>query len=582
MAQAITDSVIPLDAYVLKEWYAGYEQRAGDAHYFDLMRPFQKSDENEFWFHENAHYSRGVIPFSHDLVEDIFVWGTQGAAAILALPTSHGIKGRYAGTHPYGAQAMVASDWEIGFRAARFGAMLGPFLQNFNKIWAGYEHELMSNFQRFVDLDMPSMGYDELRTTLTEGYAYHQRSYGIHMEVMYALLANYLGFYQLNQEFGLDPAKAATFLVGDKTKFMEADEELGKLAKRARELGVDGILLADDLGSIQKNLDQSANGRVWLKDFQAFLNVYGWRVDEAGAGELEPWIDDPRPALGTVRTLLGKSDLHNFESSYASMVAERDQAIEEARSKLGGGSKLQQWNDALISCQKANFSWWNDEHNFYIDQRTQIPVHRAAKALGQRLAADGHLAQPDDIWFLFGYEVRRALAGDADWKTFRPFVSDRRDFYNYWLAKAGDMPNLMGTVPEAVGDPIMLEIFGLYPHFLDAVKHAATDTSELRGMPASGGVAEGPARVLHHSSEIYQIKADEILVCSYTTPDWTPVFGAIKGCVCDGGGSLAHAAIVSREYGLPCVVGTANATRVIKTGDRIKVDGDRGVVTIYK
>ncbi|MDE3077374.1 MAG: hypothetical protein KGJ86_18305, partial [Chloroflexota bacterium] len=366
MAQAATESVIPLDPYLLEEWYPGYERRTGSSHYLDLMRPFEKADEKEFWFHENAHYSRGVMPVSHELVEDIFVWGTQGGSAMLALPTSHGIKGRYAGTHTYGAQAMVDSDWQIQVRAMRFGAMLGPYLENFKQIWAGYEQELLRDFQRLVQLDVSGMGYAELRTALSDGHAFHQRSMFIHFEVMYALLANYLAFYQLNQELGLDPAKAATYLTGDRTKFMDADEQLGKLARRARELGVSDILSGDDLSGVRRRLEQTANGRIWWYEFDRdFLNEYGWRVDEAGAAELEPWIDDPAPALGTIRTLLGRAEDKDFEASYQAMIVDRDQAIEEARSRIGGGSKLQQWNDALASCQKANFSWWNDEHNFY-------------------------------------------------------------------------------------------------------------------------------------------------------------------------------------------------------------------------
>ena len=64
--------------------------------------------------------------------------------------------------------------------------------------------------------------------------------------------------------------------------------------------------------------------------------------------------------------------------------------------------------------------------------------------------------------------------------------------------------------------------------------------------------------------------------------NWTPAFAVISACVCDGGGSLTHAAIVSREYGIPCVVGVSVATLKIKTGDRIRVDGSKGVVEILQ
>jgi len=99
---------------------------------------------------------------------------------------------------------------------------------------------------------------------------------------------------------------------------------------------------------------------------------------------------------------------------------------------------------------------------------------------------------------------------------------------------------------------------------------------------ASKGVAEGPARVITTVGELELVEAGEILVCPITAPSWAPVFSRIGGAVSDIGGIMSHAAIVSREYGLPAVVGTGFGTKNIKTGQRIRVDGDNGVVTILE
>lgn len=576
-------SLIPLDDYVGDDWYPGYEPRRGWQHYMDMMRPFTKADEGELWFHESLHWSRGVVPGGIDLLEDVVVWGTQLGALLLPLPPGNGIKGRFAGTHVYGGQISVGSEWEMQVRGARFGRQLGPYLQNFKDIWGSYEKELKDDFDYFVGLDVAALDYDGLRQALSAAHAYHQRSMFIHFEVMYSLLGNYLAFYELNKELGLDPARAAVYLTGDKTKFMEADEELWKLARRSRELKVDGTVLAGDVTLVPGELQKSTNGRLWWTDLQRFLNVYGYRIDEVACIELAPWIDRPIPPLNNIRTLLGQPADHDFGAKHRQMIEGRDQAIEEARRHVGGGNKLQQFNAGLASCQQANFSWWNDEHNFHIDQRSHIPAHWVTQALGRRLAADGHLKEPEDVYFLFTPELFEGLAGDADtWKRLRGWVPARRDYYNHWLLKAPDMPHLLGTIPESIDDPIMLEIFGLYPHFLEAVRRGASSSNELHGLAASGGVVEGVARVLTSISQISELQAGEILVCNYTTPDWTPVFGVIKACVCDGGGSLTHAAIVSREYGIPCVVGTAAATHKISTGDRVRVDGDHGLVTVFK
>jgi pyruvate,water dikinase len=127
----------------------------------------------------------------------------------------------------------------------------------------------------------------------------------------------------------------------------------------------------------------------------------------------------------------------------------------------------------------------------------------------------------------------------------------------------------------------MIEVFGLSGHFLQTLRGGAADSgAEIRGFPAAKGVAEGAARVVTNVTDLHTVQPGEILVCGGTTTEWTPAFGIIAACVCDTGGSLTHAAIVSREYGIPCVVGTAVATTMIKTGDRVRVDGRAGTVRV--
>jgi pyruvate,water dikinase len=128
----------------------------------------------------------------------------------------------------------------------------------------------------------------------------------------------------------------------------------------------------------------------------------------------------------------------------------------------------------------------------------------------------------------------------------------------------------------------MKEIFGVDRRLLEAVGAADLSTSELTGVPASSGVVRGRARVITSSDDLGEVEPEEILVCVFTTPNWTPAFSQIAGCVCDTGGALSHTAIVSREYRIPAVCGTGLATTVIHTGDILEVDGTAGVVRIIE
>jgi pyruvate,water dikinase len=99
-----------------------------------------------------------------------------------------------------------------------------------------------------------------------------------------------------------------------------------------------------------------------------------------------------------------------------------------------------------------------------------------------------------------------------------------------------------------------------------------------RGLPASAGVVEGKARVLLGVHEMGELEPGEILVVHTTDVGWTPMFLIAAGVVTELGGPLSHAAVVAREFGVPSVVNVAGVTRAIRTGDQVRVDGDRGVV----
>ena len=109
------------------------------------------------------------------------------------------------------------------------------------------------------------------------------------------------------------------------------------------------------------------------------------------------------------------------------------------------------------------------------------------------------------------------------------------------------------------------------------------DEDTVRGYAASAGRRRGRRpRADRASTTSAQIREGEVLVCPVTAPSWGPVFGKIAAAVSDIGGTMSHAAIVAREYGMPAVVGTGQATRRIRTGDRVRVDGDRGIVTVLR
>ena len=136
--------------------------------------------------------------------------------------------------------------------------------------------------------------------------------------------------------------------------------------------------------------------------------------------------------------------------------------------------------------------------------------------------------------------------------------------------------------PEEVNEPLTIMLWGITTERVNEWLEgdSAEGTKQLTGFAGSPGIAEGKARVIMRVEQLSELQNGEILVAPVTSPSWTPVFGKIGGAVADIGGIMSHMAIVAREYGFPAVVGTGFATAKIKTGQRLRVDGDKGVVTL--
>jgi pyruvate,water dikinase len=232
-----------------------------------------------------------------------------------------------------------------------------------------------------------------------------------------------------------------------------------------------------------------------------------------------------------------------------------------------------------------------DNHNFYIDHWSHTIFWNKVREFGALLAANGFLGQQEDVFYLRSDEVRSALEelrlfwssggvgtprGPAYWP---PIVERRKSIYEAMRAWAP--PPALGQAPGTITDPMTIMAFGITTeHVKGWLASSGADVGVLTGMAASPGVVEGRARVILQPEQLVDLEEGEILIARSTTPSWGLVFGTIAAAVTDAGGIMCHAAIVAREYGLPAVVGTGNATKLIKTGDRLHVDANTGVVTI--
>jgi pyruvate,water dikinase len=214
------------------------------------------------------------------------------------------------------------------------------------------------------------------------------------------------------------------------------------------------------------------------------------------------------------------------------------------------------------------------DHHFFIDQGTNARVRLVLVAIGRKLVHGGVLDDPEDVMFL-RYNELRVLVANPDAFDARSVVAERRDERE----RAFELrpPQWVGTATESQLAFPYLTLWGFPEKFH---RRAPETLAEIHGLAASPGVAEGTARYVAALDECDQVKDGEILVCRMTNPAWVVLFTKIAGLVTDAGGVASHPAVVSREFGIPAVVGTSTATERIRTGDRVRVHGSTGVVEI--
>lgn len=190
------------------------------------------------------------------------------------------------------------------------------------------------------------------------------------------------------------------------------------------------------------------------------------------------------------------------------------------------------------------------------------PARRMGLELGRRLAERGRLRDRDHIWHLSADEIERAVTQP----DFDVQVAVARELARRSAWRRIEVPNRFST--EEI------------PHMAARIEKSNASAETLRGNGISPGIVEGEVRVLMSSMEEQKFEPGAILVAPATDPAWTPIFAGAVGIVVELGGTLSHAGIVAREYGIPCVANIDGVTRILRDGDMVRIDGSQGLVTV--
>ena len=297
------------------------------------------------------------------------------------------------------------------------------------------------------------------------------------------------------------------------------------------------------------------------KKFNDFMNKYDMRV----AGEIDMakdrWIENPQPLVRTILAIVRTAQEGVHRKEYKDTVEKAKIAaqefVKEVEVKHGKmkGKIVKRLIRVLRNVLPIR------EHPKYLIMKLILIFKKAILEEAKILVDNGKLMQEKDIFYVGYWELYQAVQNDD---SLIKLVEQRKEDYNNFRKLRA--PRVLTSQGE--------EIKADY-------KRENLPKDAFPGMAVSSGVVEGIAKVILDPM-IASLNKGEILVAPFTDPGWTPLFINAAGLVMEIGGLLTHGTVVAREYGIPAVVGITDATKKIKTGQKIRVDGNTGVVTIIE
>jgi pyruvate,water dikinase len=362
---------------------------------------------------------------------------------------------------------------------------------------------------------------------------------------------------------------SAMFLRGFPSKTLEAETDLERVAGLVRESeALRALVAATPAGSLLDALADTSAGQAALCALHRYFERYGHQIYTLDFAE-PTLVEDPLPVLMGLKAMIVQPG-QTVTERHAATVRERERLVAETARSL---DPARRFLFRRVLRWAEGFAPHRDEALFYVGAAWPT-LRTLAHELGRRLVEAGALGAADDIFFLTGAEIEEASAARAAGET-------EVDLAGMARARRALREARERLHPPAAVPPDYRYRFGPFDlSGFETQRRNVLAAGTLRGFPVSPGRATAPASVIHSPADFGEMEPGTILVCPTTTPAWTPLFAQARGLVTDIGGVLAHGSIVAREYRIPAVMGTGNATQRIANGQVVTVDGTLGTVTL--
>src|SRR3954447_7311879 len=572
-------------------------------HYALFVEERREQDAGRLWFWNSMHFPVPMPAFDVASIDGPYYALGAWQNRAFAVPPAMGIDYRVVNSYVYISVNPVTDPEKIAERAAYFQERAGHYFAHWDELYAKWRGKMEALLEELEAVEVPALPEyepdavvfgDEDTTFYKVLDAYSralrmsERMWQHHFEFLLLGYGAYLTFSDFCKQAlpDIPDQHIAQMVAGIDVLLFRPDAELRRLARRAVDDDLAGAFDGRSPAEVDAQLAESEAGRAWLAGLEAVKEP--WVNMATGDGlyhYYRSWKDDPSiPYAAIAGHISAIADGRLQERPTEELARERDRLATGYAALLSDEQRGP--FEALLALSRTVFPYV-EEHKFFCDYWFLTSWYNKIREFGALLAAHDYLEDAEDVFQLSRHEVMQALeelvlhwasGGLALGPVHCPPIVARRKALLERLADWTPPPAL-GTMPEAANDPITVMLWGITPERLQS--WASDDGGvELHGSAAAQGSVEGLARVVRSVSQLGEVRDGEILVCGSTSPAWAPIFSRIIATVTDIGGVMSHTAIVCREYGLPAVVGTGRATERIRTGDRIRVDGTAGTVTV--
>lgn len=536
------------------------------------------------WLMDAVHSSPPLTPMATNLVAECASLGWEYAGEYLSFPHKRGNAYKTLRGGLYITPVIVDDEEEIKQREIKFREVIRPYVEDFGKQYDMHKQEMIKLLEPLRRVELEKAEPYQLLDWWDEfwhGALHFWKLHFIHIQIGATLWSMLL---LKVREIGIDETSPLflRLMQGFDNELLRADAEAEGLALRATELGVRNIFVETEpkASLVIPKLEASIDGRKWLGEFRDWLHHRGMRCPRLIELVYPTWIEDPSPPIGIIKNYLVGESAGRLAEAKKGAEADRKRAEDEV-TYMFPEAERGEFRRLLKNGQACHTFF--DEHDYFWDLYTYAIGQRLLHhGVGRWMAAQGMIDDIRDTTYLGNSELRDVIFGR---RKIQPLIKKRKEIYNRYDAEITRLPPLLGFsgieeamsyIQRATAYVLLLLVIGSPPKVKPELK------ADIYGVGASLGVSEGTARVVIHEMDLRELKKGEILVAPATSPSWTWAFALAGGVVTNFGGVASHAAIVSREFGIPSVVNTMIATSKIKTGQRVRVDANNSCVYILE